>query len=111
MKLTLSWLRDFIDLPTTDPAELVEAFESIGHEIDDWHVIEPTFTDVVIGRVVEVTDHPNADKVRLTKVDVGDEVLDIICGAWNFEAGAIVPVAVPGAVLGGDFTITTRAIR
>ncbi|MEN8239227.1 MAG: phenylalanine--tRNA ligase subunit beta, partial [Actinomycetota bacterium] len=61
--------------------------------------------------VLEVTAHPNADKVRLTKVDVGDEVLDIICGAWNFEAGAVVPVAVPGAVLGGDFTITTRAIR
>ncbi|MCL1588227.1 MAG: phenylalanine--tRNA ligase subunit beta [Actinomycetia bacterium] len=111
MKLTLSWLEDFIDLPTTDPHELVEAFESLGHEIEDWHVIEPTFTGVVIGEVLEVSTHPNADKVRLTKVDVGDEILDIICGAWNFEAGAIVPVAVPGAVLGGDFTITRRDIR
>jgi phenylalanyl-tRNA synthetase beta chain len=111
MKLTLSWLEDFVDLPTTDPQELVEAFESLGHEVEEWHTIEPTFTGVVIGRVLEVSTHPNADKVRLTKVDVGDEVLDIICGAWNFEAGAIVPVAVPGAVLGGDFTITSRDIR
>jgi len=111
MKLTLSWLEDFIDLPTTDPHELVEAFESLGHEIEDWHTIEPTFAGVVIGEVLEVSTHPNADKVRLTKVDVGDEILDIICGAWNFEAGAIVPVAVPGAVLGGDFTITRRDIR
>jgi phenylalanyl-tRNA synthetase beta chain len=111
MKLTLAWLRDFIDLPTSDPAELIEAFESLGHEIEDWHIIEPTFTGVVIGRVLEVSPHPNADKVRLTRVDVGTEVLDIICGAWNFEAGAIVPVAVPGAVLGGDFTITRRDIR
>ena len=111
MKLTLSWLRDFIDLPTSDPAELIEAFESLGHEIEDWHTIEPTFTGVVVGRVLEVSPHPNADKVRLTRVDVDTEVLDIICGAWNFEAGAIVPVAVPGAVLGGDFTITRRDIR
>ena len=111
MKLTLSWLRDFIDLPTGDPTELVEAFESLGHEIEDWHVIAPSFTGVVVGRVLGVSTHPNADKVRLTRVDVGTEILDIICGAWNFEAGAIVPIAVPGAVLGGDFTITRRDIR
>jgi len=111
MKLTHSWLNEFIDLPTNDPAELIEAFESLGHEIEDWRIIEPTFTGVVIGRVLEVSAHPNADKVRLTRVDVGTEILDIICGAWNFEAGAVVPVAVPGAVLGGDFTITRRDIR
>ena len=111
MKLTRSWLNEFIKLPTDDPGEIIEAFESLGHEIEEWHAIEPTFTGVVIGKVLEVTPHPNADKVRLTKVDVGAEVLDIICGAWNFEAGAIVPVAVPGAVLGGDFAITRRDIR
>ena len=111
MKLTQSWLAEFIELPMTDPEELVEAFESLGHEIEDWHVLEPTFEGVVVGKVLEVLPHPNADKVRLTKVDVGTEVLEIICGAWNFEAGAIVPVAVPGAILGGDFTITRREIR
>ncbi len=111
MKLTQSWLAEFIDLPTSDPEELVEAFESLGHEIEDWHRLEPTFQGVVVGKVLEVGPHPNADKVRLTKVDVGTEVLEIICGAWNFEEGAIVPVAVPGAILGGDFTITRRDIR
>jgi len=85
MKLTQSWLAEFIELPTTDPQELVEAFESLGHEIEDWHVLEPTFEGVVVGKVLEVLAHPNADKVRLTKVDVGTEVLEIICGAWNFE--------------------------
>jgi phenylalanyl-tRNA synthetase beta chain len=111
MKLTLAWLNDFVSLPTSDPHELVEAFENLGHEIEDWRIIEPTFTGVVVGTVLEVSPHPNADKVRLTRVDVGTEILDIICGAWNFEAGAVVPVAVPGAVLGGDFTITRRDIR
>lgn len=111
MKLTLSWLREFIDLPTDDPAEIVGAFESLGHEIEDWRVIEPGFTGVVVGEVLEVAPHPNAEKVRLTKVDVGDKVLEIICGAWNFEAGAVVPVAVPGAVLQRGFEITQREIR
>ncbi len=111
MKLTLSWLRHFVDLPTNDPDRIVEAFESLGHEIEEWHVIEPTFTGVVVGEVVEVSPHPDAEKIRVTRVNVGSKVLDIICGAWNFEAGAIVPVAVPGAVLGGDFLITSREIR
>lgn len=111
MKLTVSWLRQFIDIPTEDPNELVEAFESLGHEIEDWNVIEPTFTRVVVGEVLEVEAHPDADKIRLTKVNVGSEVLDIVCGAWNFEAGAIVPVAVPGAVLAGNFEIARREIR
>ncbi len=111
MKLTLSWLREFVDVPTDDPAAIAEVFESLGHEIEDWHVIEPSFRRVVIGEVLEVSPHPNADKVRLTKVNVGDEVLDIVCGAWNFETGAIVPVAVPGATLAGDFEIERRNIR
>jgi phenylalanyl-tRNA synthetase beta chain len=111
MKLTRSWLREFLDIPTDDPEELVDIFENLGHEVEEWRLVAPSFEGVVVGEVLEVSPHPNADKVRLTKVDVGDAVLDIICGAWNFEAGAIVPVAVPGAVLGGDFQITRRDIR
>ena len=93
MKFTLDWLGEFVDLPTNDPEEIAEAFESLGHEVEGWERVETRFSDVVIGKVLEVGAHPNADKVRVTKVDVGDEVLDIICGAWNFEAGAIVPVS------------------
>jgi phenylalanyl-tRNA synthetase beta chain len=111
MKFTLDWMNEFIDLPTNDPEEIAEALESLGHEVEGWERIEHRFEGVVIGKVLEVGPHPNADKVRVTKVDVGDEVLDIICGAWNFEAGAVVPVAKPGAVLQGDFTITQRKIR
>jgi len=111
MKLTLSWLGEFVEIPTDDPEEIAEAFESLGHEVEDWHVIEPSFDGVVVGEVLEVSPHRNADKIRLTKVNVGDDVLDIICGAWNFDVGAVVPVAVPGAVLGGDLEITRRDIR
>lgn len=111
MKLTRSWIDEFVSVPTDDPVELLEAFESLGHEIEAWHPIEPAFRGVVVGKVLDVAPHPNADKVRVTQVDVGSETLEIICGAWNFEAGAIVPVAVPGAVLGEDFEITRREIR
>jgi phenylalanyl-tRNA synthetase beta chain len=111
MKLTLSWLREFVDVPDISPEMLVETFESLGHEVDEWRVIEPAFRGVVVGRVLDVGPHPNADKVRLTRVDIGDEELEIICGAWNFDVGAIVPVAVPGAVLGEEFEITSRSIR
>jgi phenylalanyl-tRNA synthetase beta chain len=111
MKFTLDWLRDFVDLPTDDPGEIAEALENLGHEVEQWNSLEPRFSGVVIGRVLEVGPHPNADKVRLARVDVGDETLDIVCGAWNFDAGAIVPVAVPGAVLQGDFEISRRKIR
>lgn len=111
MKFTRSWLDEFVTIPTSDPVALLEDLESLGHAVEDWHPIAAAFRGVVIGTVLEVTAHPNADKVRVTKVDVGSEVLEIICGAWNFDAGAVVPVAVPGAVLGEDFEITRRDIR
>jgi phenylalanyl-tRNA synthetase beta chain len=111
MKFTLDWLRDFVDLPTDDPGEIAEALENLGHEVEQWNSLEPRFSGVVIGRVLGVGPHPNADKVRLARVDVGDETLDIVCGTWNFDAGAMVPVAVPGAVLQGDFEISRRKIR
>ncbi len=111
MKFTLDWLSEFVDLPSRDPERITEDLENLGHEVEGWEPVEHRFEGVVIGRVLTVDAHPNADKVRVTTVDVGDEVLDIICGAWNFEAGAVVPVAKPGAVLQGDFKITQRDIR
>jgi phenylalanyl-tRNA synthetase beta chain len=66
-----------------------------------------------VGRVLEAVKHPNADKLQLTKVDVGDgEPRSIVCGAWNFGAGATVAVVLPGGVMpGGEFTIEKRKLR
>ncbi|MBK5267302.1 MAG: phenylalanine--tRNA ligase subunit beta [Acidimicrobiia bacterium] len=111
MKVSLCWLRDYVDLPIGDPAVLADIFANLGHEVEGVETIEPQFTGVLVGKVLTVQAHPNADKVRLCSVDTGDGPTDIVCGAWNFEAGATVAVAVPGAVLGGDFTITKREIR
>lgn len=111
MKVPLRWLSEYIDLPTVDPAELAEVFTSLGHEVEGVEALSVGWTGVVIGRVEDVGPHPSADRVRVCQVDMGDGVRQIICGAWNFEAGAFVPVAVPGAVLPGDFQIGEREIR
>lgn len=111
MKLTLNWLLEFVDPPTRDPEEIRMVFEQLGHEVEEVRPLVATFEDVVIGRVLEVSPHPNADQVRLCRVDIGSEESEIVCGAWNFEAGAVVPVAVPGAVLQGNFEIGRREIR
>ncbi len=111
MKVSLRWMAEYVDLPTTDPEEIATIFGNLGHEVEGYELLEPQFTDVFVGRVLSVQAHPNADKVRLCSVDTGNGPTDIVCGAWNFEAGAVVPVAVPGAVLGSDFVISQREIR
>ena len=111
MKVPLRWLSEHIDLPTTDPDDLAAVFTSLGHEVEGIERLSVEWSDVIVGRVEEIGPHPSADRVRVCQVDTGDGVRQIICGAWNFETGAYVPVAVPGAVLPGDFQIEEREIR
>jgi phenylalanyl-tRNA synthetase beta chain len=111
MKVSLRWLRDYVDVPTEDPHELAEVFSSLGHEVEGYDVLDLQFSGVIVGRVEEVSPHPNADKLRLCRVTTGGDPQDIVCGAWNFEAGAIVPVSVPGAVLAGGLEVGIRTLR
>ncbi len=112
MRVSLQWLKEYIDLPTRDPIELRRAFDMLGHAVESIEVLDVDWTSVLVGRVLTVAAHPDADKVRVTTVDVGTaEPYQIICGAWNFDAGAVVPVALPGAVLPGGFEIGSRKIR
>jgi len=112
MRVSLQWLKEFIDLPSEDPLELGRAFDMLGHAVETVEEFKVEWTGVLVGEVLTVDPHPNADKVRVTTVDVGHaEPYQIICGAWNFDAGAMVPVALPGAVLPGDFEIGRRTIR
>ncbi|HSJ84483.1 MAG TPA: phenylalanine--tRNA ligase subunit beta [Acidimicrobiia bacterium] len=111
MKLPLRWLQEYIDLPVTDPAELALVIDMLGHEVEGYEVLEPGWSEVVVGRVEQIEAHPDADKVRVCQVDVGSGPEQIICGAWNFGEGALVAVARPGAVLPGGFEIGRRTIR
>lgn len=111
MRVSLRWLAEYIDLPTAEPADVRRALESLGHEVEAVERLEPGWDGVVVARVEAVGPHPAADKVRVCRVDAGAGSLDVVCGAWNFEAGATVALALPGAVLPGGVEIGRRTIR
>ncbi len=111
MKVSLRWLADYIELPTHDAGELKAVFDSIGHKVESIDVLEPGWTDVYVARVDQIRAHPNADKVRLCTVTTGKDQIEVVCGAWNFEVGAKVAFAMPGAVLPGGLEIGRRQIR
>ena len=113
MRVSLNWLAEYITLPTDDVAVIREAFESLGHEVEGIEHFAADWTEVVVAEVVTIEPHPDADKVRLCQVVYDDArtPVDVVCGAWNFDVGAIVPFAKPGAVLPGGFEIGTRRIR
>ena len=111
MKILKSWLNDWIDIENISNSEISEALESLGFEIENKKELNPNYENIVIGKVLEVYEHPNADKVRITKTDVGNNIYEIVCGAWNFDVGAVVPVALPNSEIKDNFKIDKRDIR
>ena len=111
MKILKSWLNDWIDIENISNSEISEALESLGFEIENKKELNPNYENIVVGKVLEVYEHPNADKVRITKTDVGNNIYEIVCGAWNFDVGAVVPVALPNSKIKDNFKIDKRDIR
>ncbi|MCA3244667.1 MAG: phenylalanine--tRNA ligase subunit beta [Alphaproteobacteria bacterium] len=113
MKLVLSWLTDYLELnPGTTPEALAAGLVQLGHEVDGIHTTAPAFTHVVVGKVRERVPHPNAERLGVCQVEIAPgEVKQIVCGAPNARAGLTVAVALPGAVLPGDFKIKSSKIR
>jgi len=111
MLVPLAWLRDYVELDLA-PEALAEGLTLRGMEVSGIQVSGADWTDVVVGRVLSVERHPNADKLWLTTVEVGSgESLQIVCGADNVRAGQLVPVARVGAVLPGGRRIERSKIR
>ena len=111
MKILKSWLQDWVDIEKITGDDLSEALESLGFEIESRTEIKPNYKNIVVGKVIDIYPHPNADKVRVTKVDTGNNTFEIVCGAWNFDIGAIVPVALPKSEIKDNFLIDKRDIR
>ena len=107
MKILKSWLQDWVDIEKISGDVLSEALESLGFEIESRTDIKPNYKNIVVGKVIDIYPHPNADKVRVTKVDTGNNTFEIVCGAWNFDIGAIVPVALPKSEIKDNFLIGT----
>src|SRR5215203_4393136 len=112
MRVPMSWLRDYVDFDLP-PERLAERLTMLGMEVGSIDKIGADWTAVVIGELIEVGPHPNADRIQLTKVRVSDTdaPLQIVCGAHNIAAGQRVPVALPGAVLPGDRRIGVSTIQ
>ncbi|GAA3530031.1 phenylalanine--tRNA ligase subunit beta [Zobellella aerophila] len=111
MKFSKSWLEQWVTTGLNAEA-LAEQITMAGLEVDGVEPVAGDFSQVLVGEVVECGQHPDADKLRVTKVDVGgDELLDIVCGAPNCRQGLKVAVAVVGAVLPGDFKIKKAKLR
>src|SRR5690625_1306770 len=112
MFVSLNWLKNYVDYGDLTPEQLSEKITKSGIEVDGiQYVTSEKSEQVVIGHVKTCEQHPNADKLSLCKVDVGEEVLTIACGAPNVATGQKVAVAKPGAVLPGGFEIKRAKIR
>jgi phenylalanyl-tRNA synthetase beta chain len=111
MRVPLSWLRDFapVDVPSE---ELATTFDELGLVVDGVEEIGRGLDDVVVARILATRPHPDADKVQLVDVDAGEsEPLQIVCGAFNFAAGDVVPLARVGATLPNGAEIGRRKVR
>lgn len=111
MKISETWLREWAN-PELDSDALADRLTMLGLEVDSIEPVGETLDEVVVGEVLEVAPHPNADRLSLCRVDVGaGEPLSIVCGASNVRAGARYPTALVGARLPGGMTIRRSEIR
>ena len=111
MKISENWLRTWVN-PAIDSDTLSDQLTMLGLEVDELAPVAKPFTGVVIGEVLTVEQHPDADRLRVTTVNIGSgEPLQIVCGAPNVRAGMKAPVATIGAVLPGDFKIKKGKLR
>ena len=97
MKFSYNWLKELFSKRKSSDKSFEKSKRSI--------------KGVVVGKILEIKKHPNADKLQLTRVDIGKQKLDIVCGAWNIKAGDIVPVATVGAILPSGLEIKEAFIR
>ena len=111
MKFSENWLRTWVN-PALSSDELAHVLTMAGLEVESLEAVAPAFNNVVVAEVLEVVKHPNADRLNICQVGIGEaQPLTIVCGAANVAAGVKVPCARIGAVLPGDFIIKQAKVR
>jgi phenylalanyl-tRNA synthetase beta chain len=98
MKFSISWLKEHLETKASNN-EIIEKLTAIGLEVERWNDASQIFANFVIGQVLEEKKHPNADKLKVCKVDTGTDKVDVVCGATNVEKGMKVVYAPPGSVI------------
>lgn len=111
MRIPLSWLKEFVNLDGLEVEEIARNITLSGSEISSIETTGGDIPGVIIGKVLTVHKHPDADKLSVCKVNVGDDVLSIVCGAPNVRENIYVPIAMIGAKLPNGLTIKKASIR
>ncbi len=109
MYISMNWISEFTDLSGINLKELIGRFTLSTAEVEEIHEYGKNIKDVVVGKIIEIKDHPNSKKLHLLKVDIGTEVVGCVCGAPNVFVGAIVPFAKLGGQV-GDLEIKEATI-
>jgi len=110
MKVSLSWLKDYVDV-TMDPAQLADALTMAGLEVEAVSDRYGYLQSVRVGRIEAVDDHPNADKLKVCRVHLPERELTVVCGAPNVRAGMLAPLALPGTVFPDGSVLEKSVIR
>jgi phenylalanyl-tRNA synthetase beta chain len=110
MKISCRWLRDYVKFGGS-AEELSDRLTGIGFEVESMERIGPSFSGVLVGKVLSVSPHPKADKLKICEVTTGREILSVVCGASNVQAGQTVPFAEKGAVLADGTVLESKSIR
>ncbi len=112
MYISYNWLKDFVKIPAKiKPREIAEKLTNHTVEVEDVVDQAEQFKGVVVGKVLEVNQHPNADRLKLTVIDIKKEKLNIVCGANNIKPGQLVAVALVGTILPNELEIKEAEIR
>lgn len=110
MLLPIKWLKDYVNI-NKKPIEIANKLSSTGSHVESINNFAEDIEKVVEGKIVEITKHPDADKLVVCKIDVGNETLQIVTGAPNVFEGAVVPVALDGSTLANDVHIKKGELR
>lgn len=112
MKVLLSWLREFAPDIDGDPVELGETLSALGLAVEEMTITGRELDGIVLAKVLDLSPHPDADKIQLVQVDAGDgEALQVCCGAFNMTVGDLIPFATIGTVMPNGMEIAQRKMR
>ena len=110
MRVPLSWLTDFAPFEG-DPAHLASVLDDLGLVVEEVQRVGEGLGDVIVARVLEIGTIPGADRIRRVVVEAGGEPVEVVCGAWNFHEGDLIPFAPVGSVLPGGLEIGRRKMK
>ncbi len=111
MDLSLNWLKEFVDTGCSDPREFSERMTMSGSKVEGYTLTAEEISNVVVGKVLEIEKHPDADKLVVCQINVGEKDIQIVTGAQNLTVGDLVPVALDGSTLPGGIKIKKSKLR